>query len=69
MEYLGNIITGSKMSTEPTKVASIQEWVLPQTIKLMGLPQSHGILSEVHTSVRPNEQVVDEDVKAMEFGF
>ena len=33
VEYLGHVISGQGIATEPTKIATVQNWPIPQTLK------------------------------------
>lgn len=33
MEYLGHVITGDGVATDPVKIQAIQDWPVPTTLK------------------------------------
>lgn len=48
MEYLGHIISGEGVSTDPEKIRAMVTWPIPDNIKQLRLSGAHRVLQKVH---------------------
>lgn len=52
VEYLGHVISAQGVSTEPSKVQAVQQWLTPKSVRqLRGFFGSYRLLHEIYTTL------------------